>query len=165
MYQPCIDQIPWYNLPMSDMASPKIPAYRMTLFYGPGRDESDSDVVYCVFNVKKRSWKGGVQVAVEMSQAQLSHIRKVFDFDQWLKTSLDHLPESDQEDYLERGQDIFVQQVCLTKLHLAIGVGIRQENSRMPKDYLVAELDEVLGKEEYSVKGEILQELDIELSA
>ncbi|MCZ6581244.1 MAG: hypothetical protein O6840_06410 [Nitrospirae bacterium] len=150
---------------MSDMASPKIPPYRMTLFYGPELDESDSDVVYCVFNVKKRSWKGGVQVAVEMSQAQVAHIRKRFGFDQWLPTFLVHLPESEREDYLDRGHDIFVQQVCLIKLQLAIGVGIQQENSRVPKGFLVAELDEVLGKEEVVVKEEILQELGIELPA
>jgi len=76
-----------------------------------------------------------------------------------------HLPESEREDYLARGQDIFVQQVCLIKLQLAIGVGIQQENSRVPKDFLVAELDEALGKEEVAVKGEILQELNIELPA
>jgi hypothetical protein len=150
---------------MSDVASPKIPPYRMTLFYGPEPDGSSSDMVYCVFNVKKRSWKGGVQVAVEMSQAQIAHIRERFGFDQWLPTFLVHLPESEREDYLARGQDIFVQQVCLIKLQLAIGVGIQQENSRVPKDFLVAELDKALGKEEVAVKGEILQELDIELPA
>jgi hypothetical protein len=150
---------------MSDVASPKIPPYRMTLFYGPEPDGSASDMVYCVFNVKKRSWKGGVQVAVEMSQAQIAHIRERFRFDQWLPTFLVNLPESEREDYLARGQDIFVQQVCLIKLQLAIGVGIQQENSRVPKDFLVAELDEALGKEEVAVKGEILQELDIELPA
>ncbi len=150
---------------MSDMASPKIPPYRMTLFYGPEPDEADSDVVYCVFNVKKRSWKGGVQVAVEMTQAQMAHVRERFGFDQWLPTFLVHLPESEREEYLDRGQDIFVQQVCLIKLQLAIGVGIQQENSRVPKDFLVAELDEALGKGEVAVKGEILQELDIELPA
>jgi hypothetical protein len=53
----------------------------------------------------------------------------------------------------------------LIKLQLAIGVGIQQENSRVPKDFLVAELDKALGKEEVAVKGEILQELDIELPA
>jgi len=150
---------------MSDLASPKIPPYRMTLFYGPEPDESDSEVIYCVFNVKKRSWKGGVQVAVEMTQAQMAHIRERFGFDQWLPTFLVHLPESEREDFLDRGQDIFVQQVCLIKLRLAIGVGIQQENSRVPKDFLAAELNEALGKEEMAVKGEILQELDIELPA
>ncbi len=137
----------------------------MTLFYGPEPDGSASDMECCVFNVKKRSWKGGVQVAVEMSQAQIPHIRERFRFDQWLPTFLVHLLESEREDCLARGQDIFVLQVCLIKLQLAIGVGIQQENSRVPKDFLVAELNEALGKEEVAVKGEILQELDIELSA
>ncbi len=148
---------------MSDLALPKVPQYRMTLFYGPEPHETDPMVVYCVFNVKKRSWKGGVQVAIEMTKTQLAHIRERFEFDQWLQGSIVHLPESERVDFLERGPDIFVQQVCLIKLHLAIEAGIKQENTRMPKDALVAELDEVLEKKELSVKQEILQELDIEL--
>ena len=147
---------------MPESVSPKVPQYRMTLFYGPAWDESDSDVLYCVFNVKKRSWKGGVQIAVEITQTQLSQIRKAFNFDQWLRRSLGHLPESEQQDYLERGQDIFVQQICLLKLQLAINAGITQENSRATKDFLVSELDHALEKEESALKGEVLQELDID---
>ena len=147
---------------MSKFVSPKIPQYRMTLFYGPERDESDLEVLYCVFNVKKRSWKGGVQIAVEITQAQLSQIGKAFNFDQWLRKSLEHLPETEREDYIERGKDIFVQQICFLKLQLIVNVGITQENSRAPKDFLVTELDEVLENEESSLKDEVLQELDID---
>ena len=150
---------------MSEILSPKVPQYRMTLFYGPETHESDPRVVYCVFNVKKRSWKGGVQVAIEITLEQLAHIRDRFKFDQWLQASVGHCPETERKDFLERGPDIFVQQVCLIKLHLAIEAGIQQENSRMSKDILVTELDEALEKEELSVKQEILQELDIELPA
>ena len=147
---------------MSEFVSPKIPQYRITLFYGPEQDESDSEVLYCVFNVKKRSWKGGVQIVVEIFRAQLSQIRKAFNFDQWLKKSLGHLPQSEQQAYLERGQDIFVQQICFLKLQLVINVGITQENNRAPRDFLVTELYEVLEKEESVLKGEVLQELDID---
>ena len=147
---------------MSEFVSPKIPQYRITLFYGPEQDESDSEVLHCVFNVKKRSWKGGVQIVVEIFRAQLSQIRKAFNFDQWLRRSLEHLPESEKQGYLERGQDIFVQQICLLKLQLAISVGIAQENSRATKDFLVSELDHALEKEESALKGEVLQELDID---
>ena len=147
---------------MSEFVSPKIPQYRMTLFYGPEQDEIDSEVLYCVFNVKKRSWKGGVQIAVEITQTQLLEIRKAFNFDQWLRRSLEHLPESEKQGYIERGQDIFVQQICLLKLQLAISVGIAQENSRATKDFLVSELDHALEKEESALKGEVLQELDID---
>ena len=161
----CIDPIPWYNPAMSEMALPKVPQYRMTLFYGPEPHEEDPSALYCVFNVKKRSWKGGVQVVIEISQAQLAHIRNRFEFDQWLQASVCHLPASERKDFLERGEAILVQQVCLIKLHLAIEAGIQQANNRMPQDVLVAELDEVLGPKESWVKQEILQELDIELPA
>jgi len=150
---------------MSDMALPKVPQYRMTLFYGPELHESDPSVVYCVFNVKKRSWKGGVQVAIEISQAQLSRIRERFGFEKWLQASVLHLPELERADFLERGPDIFVQQICLVKLHLAIEAGIQQENSRMLQDVLVTELDEVIAEKESWVTQEVLQELDIEIPA
>ena len=147
---------------MPEFVSPKVPQYRMTLFYGPEWDKSDSEVLYCVFNVKKRSWKGGVQIVVEITQAQLSQIQEAFNFDQWLRKSLKHLPEIERQDYLGRGQDIFVQQICLLKLQLAINVGITQENGRASKDFLVKELDEALEKEESALKGEVLQELDVD---
>ena len=147
---------------MSDLTTPKIFQYRITLFYGPERGESDSDVLYCVFNVKRRSWKGGVQVVVEMTQTQVSRLRDLLDVDQWLQTSLAHLQEPEQEDYLERGQYLFIQHICLIKLQLAIGVGLHQENSRIPKDFLVTELDEAVEKDLSSVREGVLQELDIE---
>lgn len=137
----------------------------MTLFYGPEQHESDSEVMYCVFNVKKRSWKGGVQVAVELSRRQVSDIRECFQVDAWLQASLAHLLPPERKDYFERGQDIVIQQLCLLKLQLAIEVGIRQENSRIAHDDLVSELVEMLKKVESTMKEEVLQELDIELPA
>ena len=150
---------------MSEFASPKIPSYRLTLFYGPEQDESNADTVYCVFNVKKRSWKGGVQVVVEVAQDQLAAIRHFLNFDRWLHERLEHLPENEREDYLDRGQDLFVQQVCQSKLLLAIKEGLRQENSRMSKDVLVAELNATLQIDDAAVKEEVLKELDIDSSA
>lgn len=150
---------------MSEFASPKIPSYRLTLFYGPEQDESDAGAVYCVFNVKKRSWKGGVQVVVEVAQDQLAAIRHFLNFDQWLHERLEHLPKNEREDYLDRGQDLFVQQVCQSKLLLAIKEGLRQENSRMSKDVLVAELNATLQIDDAAVKEEVLKELDIDSSA
>ena len=55
-----------------------------------------------------------------------------------------------------------MQQICFLKLQLIVNVGITQENSRAPKDFLVTELDEVLENEESSLKDEVLQELDID---
>ena len=137
----------------------------MTLFYGPEQHESNEGVVYCVFNVKKRSWKGGVQVVVELSRCQVADIRKCFQVDGWLQASLAHLSPPERKDYFERGQDIVIQQLCLLKLQLAIEVGIRQENSRIAHDILVSELGETLKKEETAMKEEVLLELDIELPA
>ena len=49
--------------------------FRITFFFGPEAAPDRPGVVRCVFNVKKRSWKGGVQVTVELEAAQLERIR------------------------------------------------------------------------------------------
>src|SRR6266705_5247993 len=50
-------------------------AFRITFFFGPEAAPDRPGVVRCVFNVKKRSWKGGVQVTVELASAQFERIR------------------------------------------------------------------------------------------
>ena len=147
---------------MSTLNSPKVPPFRTTLFFGPEYDELDSCILYCVFNVKKRSWKGGVQIVVEINETQVSRVRSVFKYDQWLDIVLSHLSQSEQTEYLKRGHNLLVQQICQTKLQLAIGLGLPQKNSKVTKDSLIAELDEVLEKEEVFLKDEILRELDIQ---
>ena len=50
--------------------------YRVTFFFGPEAVEHRPDHVRCVFNVKKRSWKGGVQMAVDVAQDHLVRARE-----------------------------------------------------------------------------------------
>ena len=49
-----------------------------------------------VFNVKKRSWKGGIQVAVEVNQQQLDDISGIIDFRPWLAKKLCMMPHEDR---------------------------------------------------------------------
>ena len=59
---------------MSSMAielAPEPSQFRVTLFVGPQPVEGRSDASSCIFNVKKRSWKGGIQVAVVITQNQI----------------------------------------------------------------------------------------------
>src|SRR6266852_7114518 len=49
--------------------------FRITFFFGPEVAPDRPGVLRCVFNVKKRSWKGGVQVTVELGELQLERLR------------------------------------------------------------------------------------------
>lgn len=146
---------------MSFVSSPRIPVYRITLFYGPEMVPGVPKILQCVFNVKKRSWKGGVQIGVAIEEAQLAMAKKSLQFDHWVEETLSHVPREDHSDYALRAQDLFVQQICYLKLQLAIQEGIRQENSKLDSKILWQELDEAVVREDRSIKAQVLAELDI----
>jgi hypothetical protein len=146
---------------MPFVSSPRVPIYRITLFYGPESIPGVPKTLQCVFNVKKRSWKGGVQIVVAIEEAQLAGAKKSLQFDRWVEETLSDVPNDEHSDYALRAQDIFVQQVCHLKLQLAIQQGIRQENSKLDSQFLWKELDEAIVREESSIKDQVLTELDI----
>jgi hypothetical protein len=145
---------------MSARATPDAPAYRITLFYGPERAEGPPSRLHCVFNVKKRSWKGGVQVSVELDQSQVARARQAADFDAWLRDALAGVAAEEREDYAARAQDLFVQGLCAAKLDLALD-GLRQENATLGRDVLAAELDRAVPAQVERLKAQILAELDL----
>ena len=146
---------------MPFVSSPRVPIYRITLFYGPESIPGVPQTLQCVFNVKKRSWKGGVQIVVAIEEAQLATAKKLLQFDYWVEEILSDVPKEEHSDYALRAQDLFVQQVCHLKLQLAIQQGIRQENSTLDCRFLCKELDEAIVREESSIKDQVLTELDI----
>src|SRR3970282_2096815 len=126
---------PCYN-PVTGMASspqtaPEVPQYRITFFYGPEPVEHRPGLLGCTFNVKKRSWKGGVQVAVEVEESQAARARDTIGFEAWLKRLLATLLDAERSDYESRARDLFVQHLGGLKLDLAIEAGLQQENSRV----------------------------------
>jgi len=147
---------------MSFVSSPRVPVYRITLFYGPESMQGVPKTHQCVFNVKKRSWKGGVQIVVAVEEAQLATARQALQFDRWVKDILTPVPHDEHSDYALRAQDLFVQQVCHLKLQLAIQHGIRQENSNLDSKMLWQELDEAVVLEDSAIKDQVLAELDIQ---
>ncbi len=146
---------------MPFVSSPRIPVYRITLFYGPESVPGVPKTLQCVFNVKKRSWKGGVQIDVTVEETQLATARKALKFDSWVEEILSLVPQEERSDYALRAQDLFVQQVCHLKLQLAIQKGIRQENSKLESKMLWQELNEAVVREDRSIKDQVLAELDI----
>ncbi|HEV8539700.1 MAG TPA: hypothetical protein VGQ60_00930 [Nitrospiraceae bacterium] len=146
---------------MSAVSSPQPPPYRITLFYGPEPVAGFLSRVSCVFNVKKRSWKGGVQVAVEMEEEQLARARQAIGFDVWLDRVLSEVPEAERGAYENRARDHLAQAICSLKLDLAVEAGLSQENQTIQADTLVGEVDRAVPIHADQLKASIRVELDI----
>lgn len=146
---------------MSSVPTPQLPLFRVTLFYGPEPAEDDPARLMCVFNVKKRSWKGGVQIGVEVSAAQTSRLQHALDFDGWIETWLATVPEEERLSYASRARDLLIQEICSTKLSLALDMDVRQDNTSLPVDTLVEELDRQVKAGANRIKANILTELDL----
>jgi hypothetical protein len=147
---------------VSSVPTPQLPLFRVTLFYGPEPAEDDPARLVCVFNVKKRSWKGGVQIAVEVSTAQTSRLQHALSFDVWMDTWLAALPEEERPSYERRARDLLIQEICSTKLTLALDLEVRQDNNSLPVDTLVEELDRQVNAGADRIKANILTELDLD---
>lgn len=146
---------------MATASSPQIPPYRTTLFFGPEAHETNPDIVYCVFNVKKRSWKGGIQLVVEMAQRHATRLKQILQLETWLENILRHLPPEDYDEYFQRGQDLFLQYLCQEKLQLAIEGGLRQETTLLAHDVFSQELEDAIRQNGQALKETLLAELDI----
>jgi len=147
---------------MSLLSPPQIPLFRITLFYGPETFEGASEAIHCVFNVKKRSWKGGVQVGILIERNQIQRLEKKLAFQSWIEEQLQVIPSDEREDYLKRGFDLFIQFICFHKLETFIRQGIKQENVQVSADFLISETDEAIQREAQKIKQQIMVELDIE---
>jgi hypothetical protein len=144
-------------------SAPDVPPYRVTFFYGPEPvGEDRPGLLCCTFNVKKRSWKGGVQIAVEVEERQVARARDMTGFEGWLTRLLATLLDAERADYESRARDLFVQHLCRLKLDLAIEAGLQQENSRMGADAFAKELDAAAPPRKDRLLSNILAELDVE---
>ena len=141
---------------------PQLPQFRITLFYGPEAVEGDPPRLSCVFNVKKRSWKGGVQVVVEMDRAQVEDLRMRLRLDSWLSEILRGTAAADRREYEQRAGDLLVQQFCQAKLDLAVeGQVLEQHNARLDSSAYRRELNDVAMARVDHIKANILAELDL----
>lgn len=135
--------------------------FRTTFFFGPEEIPERPGVLRCIFNTKKRSWKGGVQVVVELAQAQLEQLRErglLGELAEMIRAKAE--PEAFVE-YEQRAHDLFTQQVCRAKLELAISAGISQENQTIAADALKEELDRTVTANADAIRQAILTELDV----
>lgn len=147
---------------MSLLSPPQIPLFRITLFYGPEAFEGASETIHCVFNVKKRSWKGGVQVDVVVGGSQIQQLEETVAFQSWLEEFLQVVPSNHREGYRRQGYDLFMQFICFHKLGIYIQQGIKQENTQVSASVLTSETYEMIQREAEKIKQQIMVELDIE---
>jgi hypothetical protein len=142
--------------------SPSDPSqFRVTLFVGPQVVEEKPFTQSTVYNVKKRSWKGGIQVAVELSQAQIDQLSAAIGFRQWLEQLLVAVPVEERASYQERAQDLLVQAFAWCKLDLLLQSGITQNNQCLTVDTFVTELNGVVAKKRDFVSSHVATELDL----
>jgi hypothetical protein len=147
---------------MSASPTPQLPQHRITLFFGPEPTEGHPALIHCVFNVKKRSWKGGIQVVVEVDQAQVVRARKALGLDDWVERTLKPLSEEDRRQAASRVPDLFVQALCAIKLDLAVEAGLPQTNATIGADAFNAELERVLPSRAERVIRHLREELDLD---
>lgn len=145
----------------SPQTAPEVPQYRITFFYGPEPVENRPGLLCCTFNVKKRSWKGGVQVAVEVEEEQVTRARDITGFDSWLRRILSMLLDAERSDYESRANDLFVQHLCALKLDLAIEAGLQQESGRLGSEAFLKELEMAVPAHRDRLLANILKELDL----
>lgn len=143
--------------PSSDLAH-----YRVAFFFGPEAADHRLDHVQCVFNVKKRSWKGGVQVAVVVAQDHLMRARERIGYTAWLGRLLERMAKEDREAVARRADDLLVQAFCSCVLNLALHTGLEQENQTIAAESFGAELDRVIDEQPERLTEQIRLELDLE---
>ncbi|MDH4185392.1 MAG: hypothetical protein OEV08_00220 [Nitrospira sp.] len=115
----------------------------------------------CVFNVKKRSWKGGVQVAVHMMQGQIERLGEEIHFSHWLARVLAALPSEDHLSYQERAHEFLIQALCWCKLDLLLRSAIMQENQCLAEDIWIDECRERVAERRDFILSYIAAELDL----
>lgn len=135
--------------------------FRVTLFVGPQSVEERPFTYSCVFNVKKRSWKGGIQVSVVLTQSQIDCLITDVDFSGWLSLTLANLEGEDRVFHQERAHELFIQAVCWCKLDLALQAGITQENQSLADNTGIAEVRDSVIKRTNFIRSYIASELDL----
>jgi hypothetical protein len=143
--------------------APEPSQFRVALFVGPQPVEGKPFTSSCVFNVKKRSWKGGIQVAVVITQSQIDTLITDVDFSRWLALALADRADEDRLSHQKRAHELFIQAVCWCKLDLALQSGITQENQCLADDTWIPEVRDTVIKRTNFITSYIASELDLVL--
>jgi hypothetical protein len=125
--------------------------FRVMLFVGPQPVEGRPF----------RSWKGGIQVAIEVTQNQIDTLSTEVDFSRWLAQALIDFSDEDRPSHEERAHELFIQAVCWCKLDLLLQSGITQENQCLVDDIWIAEVRDTVIRRTNFITSYITSELDL----
>lgn len=146
---------------MSSLTPPTAPLYRISLFFGPEALDHDSDTIQCVFNVKKRSWKAGIQVAVHLRRETAAVVRDDRGIDARLTRFLALLPDDERDTYGLRADDLVCVELARLKLDDALEQGLPQENQAIADGQYEATLRRLTEGEVDTLVERIRTELDL----
>lgn len=146
---------------MTTERASELSSYRVTLFFGPEQVEEETDVLACVFNVKKRSWKAGIQVSVEIAHAHLAQLAQEVHLADRMAEALASFAPEEHSTYYARVDDLFAQAVTWCKLDLCLAAGLAQKNQRIAAADLVPELSQSIAARAAYVIAYVLTELDL----
>ncbi len=136
--------------------------YRIALFFGPEPVDGKPATQACVFNVKKRSWKGGIQVLVEIAEAQIEASRTCTHFSQWLTETLADTMLDDRAAQEKRAGELFVQALCRCQLDRLVQSGLTQENQRLTADTWDAQSQADLIQRTDFIRSYVATEMDLQ---
>lgn len=142
--------------PVSDLSP-----FRVTLFVGPQPVEGKPFTYSTVFNVKKRSWKGGVQVVVELTRDQNAFGSAAIEFNSWLIRALAGIPAEERPFLEERAHDLFIQALSWCKLDLLLQAGIEQVNQSLHSGTFAEEFRATVQRRAEFIMGYVATELDL----
>ena len=143
--------------------APEPSQFRVTLFVGPQPVEGKPFTSSCVFNVKKRSWKGGIQVAVVLTHSQIDTLSTDVDFSGWLGMALVDLADEERPSYQNRAHELLIQALCWCKLDLTLQSGISQESQCLGEEIWNTAIREDVIKRRNFVTSYVASELDLVL--
>ena len=146
---------------MASASSPQQPLFRTTLFFGPEPVPGPSGLVRCVFNVKKRSWKSGIQVEVRLLEGAIDRARAALGYESWVEGLLAAVPSDERERYRQRAEELLAQRLCGLTLELALGGGLPQENQLLDGVHLAPQLEASISDRVGEIREWVQAELDL----
>jgi hypothetical protein len=147
---------------MNPPAVPEHAPFRITLFFGPEEAGEEGRNWRCVFNVKKRSWKGGIQVSVDIPRTQVERLVGALHLGAWTGAMLDRVQEDERPLLRQRIDEVFIQMLCSRKLDLALQSGLEQQNQEIAAEALITELDRLAESEREQLFASLRTELDLD---
>ena len=119
------------------------------------------DSVHCVFNVKKRSWKGGVQVEIVMEKNQITRLEGSSSPPIMVGRHSGRSSFGGSERISGKKSGLTGPTIVFSQASGLHTAGYHTKKYSSPGDSLVSETDELVQREAEEIKRQIYVELDL----